>query len=187
MYKRQLGDNEPAIVRLAYPDRYWTEVQGAVKPTYRYEPRLFHSLVREESNFNRKIVSFAGARGLSQLMPATAKQTAGWLGMTFSLDQLEDPVTNLQIGARYLDAMHKQLADSPYLALAAYNAGAGNVGKWLDTLGNPPTDELVEQIPFEETRGYVKRVMGTWQTMRYRFDDGPAYPDLSRFNHRAKP
>lgn len=182
-----LGPNEAAIVRLAYPDRYWTEVRTAVQPTYRYEPRLFHALVREESSFNRTIVSFAGARGLSQLMPATAKQTAGWLGLPFSLDQLDEPLTNLRIGARYLDAMHKQLSDSPYLALAAYNGGAGNVEKWLAEQGNPPTDEYVERIPFEETRGYVKRVMGTWQTMRHRFDTGDPFPDLSRFNHRAKP
>jgi soluble lytic murein transglycosylase len=183
-----LGPNEPQIIRVAYPNRYWSEVQASVKPDYQYEPRLFHALVREESNFNREIISFAGARGLSQLMPATARQTAGWLKMELSMPQLFDPSTNLTIGGRYLDAMHRQLAGSPYLALAAYNGGAANVNKWVAEDGNPPTDEYVERIPFEETRGYVKRVMGTWQTMRYRFDlDAPAFPDLSRYNHRAKP
>lgn len=183
-----LGDNEAQIQRLAYPDRYWREVQSAVKPDYRYEPRLFHALVREESNFNREIVSFAGARGLSQLMPATAKQTAGWLGVSITMEELSIPERNLPIGARYLDAMHKQLAGSPYLALAAYNGGAANVNKWVTDGNNPPTDEWVERIPFEETRGYVKRLMGTWQTMRYRFDLGaPAFPDMSRYNHHAKP
>ena len=181
-----LGDREPEILRLAYPDRYWAEVQEAV--TYeRYEPRLFHALVREESNFNRKIVSFAGARGLSQLMPTTAQQTAGWLGMKVTNAQLFDPTTNLKIGARYLDAMHKQFAGSPYLALAAYNAGGGRQNQWLGEWGNVPTDEYVERIPFRETRGYVKRVMGTWQTMRYQFDDGTAFPDLSAYNHQARP
>ncbi len=183
-----LGEREPQIVRLAYPDRYWEEVQAAVEERYRYEPRLFHGLVREESNFNRKIVSFAGARGLSQLMPATARQTAGWLGMTVTMSDLEVPSTNLRIGAKYLDAMHKQLADSPYLALAAYNGGAGNVNKWIGQYGNLPTDEFVERIPFRETRGYVKRVMGTWQTMRHRFDvDKEPFYDLSAYNHEAKP
>jgi soluble lytic murein transglycosylase len=183
-----LGAREPQIQRVAYPDRYWAEVRTSVLPTYKYEPRLFHALVREESNFNRKIVSFAGARGLSQLMPATAQQTAGWLQITIELDDLEDPATNLKIGARYLDAMHRQLSGSPYLSLAAYNGGAGNVNKWITEYGNLPTDEYVERIPFRETRGYVKRVMGTWQTYRYRFDvDSPVFPDLSRFNHQAKP
>jgi soluble lytic murein transglycosylase len=183
-----LGPNEPQILRVAYPDRYWKEVRDSVKPDYRYEPRLFHALVREESNFNREIISFAGARGLSQLMPATAKQTAGWMGLTINNEELNIPERNLPIGARYLDAMHRQLAGSSYLALAAYNGGAANVGKWVTEGNNPPTDEWVERVPFEETRGYVKRVMGTWQTMRYRFDvDSPAFPDLSRYNHHAKP
>lgn len=182
-----LGPREPQIIRLAYPDRYWAEVKTAVKPDYKYEPRMFHALVREESNFNREIVSFAGARGLSQLMPATAKQTADWLKMTVSMDDLNVPQTNLIIGARYLEQMHRQLSGSPFLAIASYNAGAANAQKWTLANGNPPTDEYVERIPFEETRGYVKRVMGTWQTMRYRFDlDAPAYPDLSRFNHRTE-
>lgn len=181
-----LGPHEAAIIRVAYPDRYWAEVQAAVAPTYRYEPRLFHGLVREESHFDAKVVSFAGAVGLSQLMPATARQTAGWLGISVVDKDLVQPATNLKIGARYLDALVGQLGGSPYLALAAYNGGATNVTKWVTEDQNPPTDEYVEQIPFEETRGYVKRVMGTWQTMRYRYDvDRPAFPDLSRFNHHA--
>jgi len=183
-----LGPREAQVLYVAYPDRYWEEVQVAVKDTFRYEPRLFHGLVREESNFNRRIVSFAGARGLSQLMPATAKQTAGWLGMTITMDDLFTPTTNLPIGAKYLDVMHKQLSDSPYLALAGYNGGAGNVNKWIGAYGNLPTDEFVERIPYRETRGYVKRVMGTWQTMRVRLDvESPVFPDLSRYNHEAKP
>jgi soluble lytic murein transglycosylase len=180
-----LGSRQAQIVRLAYPDRYWDLVEEAAADD-RYEPRLFHALVREESNFNRTIVSFAGAIGLSQLMPATAKQTCGWLGMTYSLDALDDPLTNLTIGARYLDAMHKQLGDSPYLSLAAYNAGASRVKQWEDRWGNVPTDEYVERIPFRETREYVKRVMGTWQVMRYQFDTDAAIPDLSAYNHRAR-
>lgn len=181
-----LGPRQPQVVRVAYPDRYWDLVQQAAADD-RYEPRLFHALVREESNFNRTIVSFAGARGLSQLMPATAQQTAGWLGMRISNADLDDPKTNLTIGARYFDAMHKQFGDSPYLSLAAYNAGAGRVNQWLGRWGNVPTDEFVERIPFRETRDYVKRVMGTWQTMRWQFDvEAPAFYDLSAFNHQAK-
>ncbi|NCG21181.1 MAG: transglycosylase SLT domain-containing protein [Rhodobacterales bacterium] len=182
-----LGSREPQIIRLAWPDRYWDLVEASAKDD-RYDPRLFHALVREESNFNKTIVSFAGARGLSQLMPATAQQTAGWLGMKVSNSELDDPATNLKIGARYLDAMHKQLSDSPFLSLAAYNAGAGRVGQWLKAWGNVPTDEFVERIPYRETRGYVKRVTSTWQTMRWQFDvENEAYEDLSNLNHQARP
>ena len=182
-----LGPRQAQIVRVAYPARYWDEVQDSVEEDYRYEARLFHGLVREESNFNREIVSFAGAIGLSQLMWATAQQTAGWLDMPLRKADLNEPAINLRIGARYLDAMHRQLSNSPFLALAAYNGGARNVNRWVDEHDNPPTDEWVERIPYRETRGYVKRVMGTWQTMRYHFDTGRPFPDLSAYNHHAKP
>jgi soluble lytic murein transglycosylase len=181
-----LGEGERAVVRVAYPDRYWDEVQKAsVYDTY--EPRLFHSLVREESNFNRRIVSFAGARGLSQLMPATARQTAGWMKRSVTMSDLFDPQTNLDIGGRYLHQVHKQLSGSPYCALAGYNAGPGRVNQWRGEWGNIPTDEYVERIPFRETRGYVKRVMGTWQTYRWFMDDGQPFPDLSAYNHQVLP
>ncbi|MBX2801204.1 MAG: transglycosylase SLT domain-containing protein [Myxococcales bacterium] len=182
-----LGDREWQIIEVAYPDRYWAEVQRAVLSDYRYPPRLLHGLVREESNFNREIVSFAGAIGLSQLMWATAQQTAGWMDLKIRRADLTEPQTNLRIGARYLDSLFRQLSESPFLSLAAYNGGARNVKKWVKAHDNPPVDEWVERIPYRETRGYVKRVMGTWQTMRYHHDDGPAFPDLSAFNHEALP
>lgn len=180
-----LGERQPQILRLAYPDRYWAEVQKHAVG-YRYEPRLFHALCREESNFNAAIVSHANARGLSQIMPATGREIAGWYGTTITLDQLNDPDLNAKFGSRYLEAMHKQLGGSPYLSLAAYNAGAGRVNQWRGQWGDVPTDEYIERIPFKETRGYVKRVMGTWQIMRWQFDEqNPAFYDLSVHNHHA--
>jgi soluble lytic murein transglycosylase len=175
-----LGPRAPQIVRLVYPDRYLPEVRAAVLPTYAVPSRLFHALCREESNFNAAIVSHAGAIGLSQLMPATATQTAGWLGLKVTTSQLDDPALNAKIGAKYLDTVYRQHDKSPYLALAAYNAGAGRTKEWRTAWGDVPTDEYVERIPFRETRDYVKRVMGTWQTYRYQFDvEDPAFPDLS--------
>jgi len=181
-----LGERQAAVLRVAYPDRYWDLVQKHA-PSYSYEPRLFHALVREESNFNRVIQSPVGARGLSQLMPATARETATWMKIKVTNSQLDDPDTNLKIGARYLDSVHDSFKGSPYLSLAGYNAGPGRVRQWLGEWGNVPTDEYVERIPFRETRGYVRRVMGTWQTMRWQFDDGPLFYDLSAYNHQAKP
>jgi soluble lytic murein transglycosylase len=181
-----MGAGQSEVLRVGYPDRYWVEVQAAADGD-RYEPRLFHALVREESNFNKNIVSFAGAIGLSQVMPKTAEQTAGWMGMTLDMGQLKTPDYNLKIGARYLDSVYKSQRESPYLTLAGYNAGPGRVKSWLGRWGNVPTDEYVERIPFRETRGYVRRVMGTWQLMRYQFDETPAFYDLSVFNHQARP
>jgi soluble lytic murein transglycosylase len=179
-----LGDRQPWVIRTAYPDRYWDLVQDATKG-YRYEPRLFHALVREESNFNHTIRSPVGAIGLSQLMPYTAKETAGW--MKIPVGDLDDPANNLKIGARYLESVLGGASGSPYLALAAYNAGPGRVKEWIGRWGNVPSDEYVERIPFRETRGYVRRVTTTWQTYRFQFDEGDAFPDLSKFNHQAKP
>lgn len=179
-----LGEREPWILRVAYPDRYWDLVQEQAAD-YRYEPRLFHALVREESNFNRSIRSHAGAIGLSQLMPYTAAETAGWLKIP--VGDLDDPANNLKIGARYLDSVVGTAGGNPYLALAGYNAGPGRVRQWLGEWGNVPTDEYVERIPFRETRGYARRVTTTWQTYRFQFDDGPAFPDLSAYNHQARP
>lgn len=181
-----LGEHEPQVLRIGYPDRYWDEVQAAAAGD-RYEPRLLHALIREESNFNPQVTSFAGARGLAQLMPATAREVAGWMGRRVSTAELSDPETNLQLGAKYFDVLHKQFGGSPYLSLAAYNAGAGRVGEWRSEWGDVPTDEFLERIPYKETREYVKRVMGTWQTMRWQFDDGEAFPDLSAYNHHALP
>jgi soluble lytic murein transglycosylase len=179
-----LGEHQAQVLRVAYPDRYWAEVQQATAG-YRFEPRLFHALCREESNFNVRIVSHAGAIGLAQLMPYTARDVASWMGTTVTTADLNDPAINARLGARYLEQVHKQLGGSTYLAVAAYNAGPGRVNQWLGEFGNVPTDEYVEMIPFRETRHYVKRVMGSWQTYRYQFDTGPLFYDLSAYNHEA--
>ncbi|MCB9680919.1 MAG: transglycosylase SLT domain-containing protein [Alphaproteobacteria bacterium] len=182
-----LGDAEPLVVRLAFPDRYWdlTRVREA---EVGLQPRFLHALVREESSFDRKIVSYAGARGLSQLMPATAKEVARKVGVSVAGDALFDPDTNLRVGARYLSDMVTREQGDTSLALACYNAGPGNVDKWVRERGNLPLDEFVERIPFRDTRGYVKRVTSTWQTMRYAFHpELPAFVDVRPFLDKVLP
>jgi soluble lytic murein transglycosylase-like protein len=181
-----LGEHQRDVLRIAYPDRYWDEVQVATEPYPHLEARLLHALVREESNFNRTIRSHVGARGLAQLMPGTARETAGRLRMPLVMAQLDEPSTNLALGSKYLEVVLRMFRGSPYLSLAGYNAGPGRVNQWLGEWGNVPTDEFVERIPYKETRAYVKRVMGTWQIMRSSFDAGESFPDMSRFNHEAK-
>lgn len=180
-----LGQSEHQVLRVAYPDQYWREVKNASKPM-KFEARMFHALVREESNFNKGIVSYAGARGLSQVMPRTATETAKWLGKSLKLKQLFEPQTNLEIGAKYLDVVYSQTGESPFLALASYNAGPGRALGWVERFSNAPIDEYVESIPIRQTRHYVKRVMESWQIYRWHFDNDAGFPDLSRFNHYAK-
>ena len=185
--------NQSEIWYQAYPNQYWDLLQAHATnhpDDYPYDVRIFHALVREESSFNKDIVSWAGAKGLSQLMPATAKRVAGWVGVSVNSTTIFDPSTNLRIGSKYLGYLHGYFNGNPYLAVAAYNAGEGNVGKWLKSKGNLPTDMFVESIPFRETRHYVKRVLGTYQAYHLLYDqqeNTPIFSDLHSFNHVAKP
>jgi len=182
-----LGAHEAQIIALSWPNRYWDDVQDTTQG-YAYDPRMFHGLVREESSFDREITSFAGAKGLSQVMPGTAAEVAGWLGMKLSSGSMTDARTNLTLGGRYLQSVFLSMHNNPYLAMASYNAGPGRVNGWITAWNNPPTDEYVERIPVRETRDYVKKVSTSWQIMRYSFDrDLPPFPDLTAFNDAAKP
>ena len=167
-----LGPDRTRILEQAYPDRYWDLTQQATEG-FGYDARIFHALVREESSFNEQIVSWAGAKGLSQLMPATARRVAEWLGIRVNSTNIFDPLTNLRIGSRYLEYLREYFGGNMVLAVPAYNAGEGNVGKWLKATDNPPTDEFVESIPIRETRHYVKRVLGTYQLYNTLYGTGP--------------
>jgi len=126
---------------------------------------LILALSKQESGFNSKAVSPAGALGLMQLMPATAEETARKIKLPYSPQRLtQDPVYNLRLGTSYLDKMLANYDGSYVMALAAYNAGGSRVYKWAAKNGDPRkpgTDVIdwIEQIPFNETRNYVQRVM----------------------------
>ena len=171
-----LGRDRDRILRTAYPDLFWDEVQQATE-TFPWDPRVFHALVREESSFNPATVSWAGAMGLCQLMPPTAQRVGDWLGIRVTKTTMVEPLTNLRIGSRYLEYLRDYFGDNLFLAVPAYNAGEGNVGKWRRASGPVPTDEFVESIPIRETRHYVKRVLGTYQLYRVLYDEGPVFPD----------
>lgn len=179
-----LGADRDLILKQAFPDHYWDEVQQAAGD-YGYDPRIFHALVREESSFNERIVSWAGAKGLSQLMPATARRVADWIGVSVNNTTIYDPLTNLRIGSRYLEYLRDFFDGNMVIAVPAYNAGEGNLRKWVRNTNNPPTDELVESIPIRETRHYVKRVLGTYQLYNALYGEGPLYPDWSAHNYQA--
>ena len=119
-------------------------------------------------------------------MPATARQVGGWLGMSVSKETSFDPYSNLRIGTRYMEYLQDRFEGNMFLAVAGYNAGEGNVEKWLRERGNKPTDEYIEDIPYRETRGYVKRVLGTYQVYRTVYDPGTPFQDWSAYNHKAK-
>ncbi len=133
-----------------------------------------YAVARQESRFDSDAISSAGARGLMQLMPATAKETAGRLGIDYSFGRLtSDPAYNALLGSTYLKAQLARYDGSLILAAGAYNAGAGNVNKWIASFGNPSDGSVdpvvwIELIPFVETRKYVQRVLANYMFYRER-------------------
>ncbi len=125
---------------------------------------MVHAITRQESQFDRAAISRVGARGLMQLMPGTARETAAKLGLAYDSGALTaDTDYNIQLGSSYFQRLYTQYGSYP-LAIAAYNAGGGNVNKWLAANGDPRQGQIdmidwIEAIPFSETRGYVQRVL----------------------------
>lgn len=143
-------------VRQAYPTLP-TSVSGEIWS-------LTHGISRQESSFDPYAVSHAGARGMMQLMTGTAREQAGKMGASFdSYRLISDPSYNVLIGSAYFNRLLNNWGGSVPLAVAAYNAGSGNVRKWIDRYGDPrgQVDVLkwIEAIPFTETRAYVQRVI----------------------------
>jgi soluble lytic murein transglycosylase len=137
------------------------------------EKALVHSIIRQESEFNPTAKSGAGATGLMQLMHPTAKQIGRKINRPVTADSLKNPDTNVALGSNHLDQLIKQYKGSYVLAIAAYNAGGGNVNKWIKKNGDPRkfkrVDQVVawiESIPFVETRGYVQYVLSNLQIYR---------------------
>jgi soluble lytic murein transglycosylase len=129
------------------------------------ERALALALTRQESSFNAAAVSSSGALGLMQLLPGTARDVAGRVGVPFIQEKLtRDPAYNVQLGTKYLAEMLQKFGGSYELAAAGYNAGPNRVARWLETIGDPRAGKIdmvdwIEMIPFRETRDYVQRIM----------------------------
>lgn len=145
------------------------------------ERAIVHAIARQESAFDPTAMSGAGARGLMQMMPATARETARRAGIPFDWEKLgQDPLYAARMGAAHLNDLLKEWRGSYILTFAAYNAGSPNVKKWIAAYGDPRDPEVdavdwVERIPFSETRNYVQRVMENLQVYRERLNQRTAY------------
>jgi soluble lytic murein transglycosylase len=136
-----------------------------VSPPGGVEPAVALGIMRQESSFDPTAISGAGAQGLMQLMPGTARRTARQNGIAY--DNLFDPAQNMALGTAYLSGLIQDFGNCLPLAIAAYNAGPTNVANWLAENGDPEQKtaagganiiDWVEEIPFSETRNYVQRV-----------------------------
>ncbi len=143
------------------------------------EPAFTHALIRQESLFNPDALSPVGARGLMQLMPATAREEAKKLGVRYRDSMLGDVDMNLRLGSAYVQRQIDSFNGSYVLALAGYNAGPGRVREWMREFGDPRSPEIdavdwVELIPIYETRNYVQRIIESLQIYRARLHGGTA-------------
>ncbi len=155
---------------LAYPDA----VSGAAAATD-IDPQLLFAIARQESAFSPDAKSPAGALGLMQLMPSTAKYTAKRSGLNYRTRDLLKPEANITLGSRYLNSLLSQFEGNRILAAAAYNAGPTRVRQWLRASeGKKPFDVWIETIPFKETRGYVQNVLAFSVIYGYKLGQQPA-------------
>ena len=138
------------------------------------ETALVYAIARQESSFQSKVVSTAGAQGLMQMIPSTAKSTARRRGEPFDPDRLlNDPAFNAKMGAAHLGDLLTENSGSMILTLASYNAGGGRVREWIKSYGDPRKAEIdpidwVERIPITETRLYVQKVIENVEMYRAR-------------------
>lgn len=169
----QKPDRKDLRWRLIYPVHYYSQIKQSAIPMNN-SPILILSIIKEESHFNPKIKSPAGASGLMQLMPATAKEVGANYGIKLdNPDLLFNPEINIKLGNMYYAQLRKSLLNRDVLAVLAYNGGIGSVSNWKENLNYTDVDDFVEQIPYPETKNYLKKVYRSyWNYVRIYSDNG---------------
>ncbi|MTI17409.1 lytic transglycosylase domain-containing protein [Rhodobacteraceae bacterium RKSG542] len=161
---------------LAYPT---AAIPAKTKITKGVEKPMVYAIARQESAFNPVAKSHAGALGLLQLMPATARATARNIGVPYSTRKLTaDPAYNATLGAAHLGELVEEFNGSYILTFAAYNAGKNKVYEWIERFGDPRSGKIdpvdwIEMIPYGETRSYVQRITENLQVYRHKIDGKP--------------
>ena len=167
---REIGRRDLAVIlgQAAHADGYgnFQQVSYPLLPIVGANSwTMVHAITRQESQFAMNAISHAGARGLMQLMPGTAREQAGKLGMAYDASALtRDAGYNIRLGDAYYARMMDYSSGSYPLAVAAYNSGPGNVNKFIRSNGDPRNGAIdwidwIEKIPLSETRNYVQRVL----------------------------
>jgi soluble lytic murein transglycosylase len=164
------GIDLPEAFRLSYPRGFREAVIG-YSAKYNVDEFLVYSIIREESRFQKNAISPAGAIGLMQLIPSTGRTMANEVGISgYNTDMLNIPRVNIELGIAYFKKVLEEFNGNIYLALASYNAGPHNVVKWIARFPNLDFEEFVEEIPFHETRNYVKRVLRSYGVYKAIYD-----------------
>jgi soluble lytic murein transglycosylase len=160
-----------------FPKPY-ARIVGEATTRFELSPALFYGHMQVESRYRPAVVSGADAIGLMQLLPRTAERVGEPMGIRVTRTTLALPATNILLGSAYLGSLVKRYDGQEPLAIAAYNAGTERVDEWIRRMGKVELARWVEEIPVEQTRNYVRRVITAWA--RYRALDNPDSPwDLS--------
>jgi soluble lytic murein transglycosylase len=179
----------PAFWRLFYPLGYADHVRAAAQRAG-VDPFFVAAVIREESSYDPRAKSWVGAIGLMQLMPETARVLASDLRLPLGDPaELWEPPLNITLGAAYLGQLRARFGE-PLLAAASYNAGPHRVDRWLAERRTPDLEEFVDQIPFDETRAFVKRVASSWHQYRRLYgppESGGPTAGTSTWGARTRP
>ena len=164
--RNQIFNSSNFKYQLALPEGY-KELVEMRAAELQLDPLLIYAVMMQESEFDEKAVSTAGAVGLLQIMPSTGEMIAKKLShRSFTGDSLFEPYTNISFGAWYLKTLIARFNGNLPLAIAAYNAGPNAVDEWLKRWGEFDMDEFVENIPYPETKKYVEKVLGYYETYK---------------------
>ena len=147
------------VLKNIYPTKYSEYVYKYAKE-YNVDPILVFAIIKAESNFNPNVVSQSNAIGLMQLMDATAEEIARKLEINFVKEKsLYNPELNIRLGTKYFSNLMKEYNNNYLLALTAYNAGIGNVKRWIEQGIIKEDGSDIENIPFKETNNYVRKIL----------------------------
>ena len=163
----------PEILRVLFPVSYWPLIRKYAEER-KLDPFMMAALIAQESNFAADAKSGANAYGLMQLLPSTGRQYARSLHINkkFTLGMLTTAETNIRMGTAHFADLMRQFAGGAHYALASYNAGENRVARWISERPGIDQDEFIDDIPFPETQGYVKKILGTAEDYRRLYGDG---------------
>ena len=162
----------PSLAEVLFPKPYVENVKRETSQ-YNLSPYLVMGLMRQESAFNKKVVSSARAIGLMQLLPTTATRVARSMGTRLEeSNDLKKSAVNIQLGVKYLSGLLADFEDNIVFALAAYNAGPSKVRQWMETRSDLKPLEFMESIPYKETRNYVKKVLRNYVIYKTLYGEG---------------
>ena len=154
------------VLRKLFPLEY-SEIVYKYSEENNVDPLLIFSIIKTESNFKRSVSSSSGAIGLMQLMPDTAIEVLNEIGDTYIVnEQLYNPEQNIKVGIKYYCFLNKKYGNME-LALASYNAGIGNVDKWIKDGIIKEDGSNIENIPYKETNNYVRKILRNYRIYKY--------------------